>query len=340
MSTALARDEDGKLWSVAQPSAGGAALLQYDIVHADDEALAARGTTLVYADASLQTLQVASHQGHVGDRNGLLDIWLHPARLAAASTESSPGWTVLRGEFTLEGKTYRALTVRHTWKDGYSRYTYDLDTRSLLVHSATTTGKPVLTPGPNGGIGVAQGAVTVTTVQRRGLRRMTLPWLDTPSKVPSWVREGQTYVYQGGETNSLAAGLTAPIPLEVTLAVTRRARGFVVAETRSVVNYGGNPSGGNAPMVYGPGTVGSLYCAPEALRSLRAGTVLDRDPLTQHVIEVSARDAESVTLGERGPLQGTFTTFELSTGRLVRVTHQMQQGPALVTRDAWLRGVQ
>jgi len=337
---ALAQDDDGKLWSVHQPSAGGAALLQYDLVHADGHALAARGTLLTYTDASLQAVQVASHQGHVGDRNGLLDVWLHPARLAAVPEERSASWTVLRGPYQLGGETYRAITLRHTWQDGYSRYTYDLDTGLLLVHSATTTGRPVLTPTHNGGVGVAPGAVTVTTVQRRGLRRMSLPWLDRAAEVPSWLSAGQSYVYRGGETNSLAAGLTAPFPLEVVLTVTRRERGFVVADTSSVVNYGGNPSGGSAPMVYGPGTVASLFCSPEALRTLQPGAVLDRDPLTHHAIEVTARDATTITLGERGPLQGTFTTFELATGRLVRVTHQMQQGPALVTRDAWLQAVQ
>ncbi|MBL8898129.1 MAG: hypothetical protein JNM84_10905, partial [Planctomycetes bacterium] len=259
---ALASLGNGNYLPYDQSGTAGGGYLQYDFVHVSDEALAVRGSNLVYADAALQNVTLAAHHGHLGDRNGVLDIWIHPQRLARVAEEKGEGWLVRRAPYELDGQRYEALITHYEHANGYARYVYELATGLLLVHSSATTGKPVLTPGPNGAPTVGPGAVTVTSVIRKGVRKLALPWLGRAEAVPSWMKRGQRFLFTGGEMNSLAEGLLPPNPVQIEFAIEKLGQGYAYADTQSVVSYGGNPSRGSAKMVYGAGTVGSLFLDP------------------------------------------------------------------------------
>jgi hypothetical protein len=104
------------------------------------------------------------------------------------------------------------------------------------------------------------------------------------------------------------------------------------------VIYGGNPSRGSAKMVYGAGTVGSLFLAPEALTKLRPGQILDQDPLTRYQIRCVGRDERTIALAEEGPLDGATLVFDLERGQLLQLLLRRQQGPALITTQLELSG--
>jgi hypothetical protein len=92
------------------------------------------------------------------------------------------------------------------------RVPYEPSTGLLLVHSSAKTGKPVLSPGHSDTVAIGPGAVTLTSVIRKGVRKLALPWLGRAEQVPSWLKRGQRFLYTGGETSSLAEGLLPPNP--------------------------------------------------------------------------------------------------------------------------------
>jgi hypothetical protein len=336
---ALANLGNGNYLAYDQSGVAGGGYLQYDFVHVSDEALAVRGSNLVYADATLQNVTLAAHHGHLGDKNGILDIWIHPQRLAGVPEQKGEGWLVRRAPYEVDGQRTEALITHYEHGNGYARYVYELATGLLLVHSSATTGKPVLTPGANGAPTLGPGAVTVTSVIRKGVRKLGLPWLGRAESVPSWMKRGQRFLFTGGEMNSLAEGLLPPNPAQIEFAIEKLGRGFAYADTRSVVDYGGNPSRGSAKMVYGAGTVGSLFVDPKALAKLRAGQVLDQDPLTRYQIRCVGRDERTIALEEAGPLDGTTLVFDLERGQLQQLVLRRQQGPASITTQLQLNGV-
>lgn len=333
---ALAHVGNGKYVPYDQEGVAGGGYLQYDFVHVGDEALAVRASNLVFADAALQNVTLAAHQGHLADRNGFLDLWIHPQRLAGIAEQKGEGWLVRREPYELDGQRYEALITHYEHAGGFARYVYELSTGLLLVHSSATTGKAVLTPGHNNTVAIGQGAVTLTSVVRKGVRKLALPWLGRAEKVPSWMKRGQRFLYTGGERNSLAEGLLPPNPAQIEFAIEQLGQGYAYADTQSVVSYGGNPSRGSAKMVYGAGTVGSLFLDPKALAKLRAGQVLDQDPLTRYQIRCVGRDERTIALAEEGPLDGTTLVFDLERGQLLQLLLRRQQGPALITTELGL----
>ncbi|MBL9080001.1 MAG: PDZ domain-containing protein [Planctomycetes bacterium] len=317
----------------AVPSTGGGGLNQYDFVHVAPDCIAANLTSLVYADAGLQTVTRANVMAMVGDANGLADLWLPPAKLRAMAEQESPGQRVRRTRYPLLGRTFDAIVVQTRADSGYQRYTYDLDTGLMLVFSASSTGAAVLTPnGDRAQTGA--GATTIATVMLRDLRQLNLPWAD--QRAPQWLQDGQRFVYTGTLRNSLAEGLP-PWRYEFTAAVQRRAGPAVLAQVTSSVDYG---TGQAVPLegsrVYGPGTVGNLWLDPSKLQGLQAGTVIDRDPTTGWQIAFVGSDGRHATIAEQGPLDQQSYTYDLQSGMLVATASRQQQGPATIAIDLQL----
>jgi hypothetical protein len=55
------------------------------------QALEVPSSNLVFADAALQNVTLVAHQCHLADKNGFLDLWIHPQRLAVLAEEKGEG---------------------------------------------------------------------------------------------------------------------------------------------------------------------------------------------------------------------------------------------------------
>lgn len=327
-------DGNGNRYSEEKvPSTGGGGLNQYDFVHVAPDCVAANMTSLVYADAGLQTVTRAHVLAVVGDGNGLADLWVPPRKLRAMAEQETAGQRVRRMQYPMLGRTFDAIVVQTKGDSGYQRYTYDLDTGLMLVFSASTTGAAVLTPnGDRASTGA--GATTIATVMLRDLRQVTLPW--TGQRAPKWLQDGQRFVYSGTMRNSLTEGL-APWRYEFAVQVQRRFGIAALAKVATNVDYGAGPG---APIegnrVFGPGGFAGLWLDPSKLEGLQAGAVLDRDPTTGWQLTFVGSDGRNATIAEQGPLDQQSYTFALQSGMLVATSSRQQQGPATIAIDLQL----
>lgn len=315
---------------------GGGGFTQYDFVHVAPDAIAVACTSFVFADAQLQTVQRVAQTAYLGDRNGLGDVWIHPAKLRAMREEESPGHRVRRLRYPLGDRTYDALTVQDSSQGSYIRYTYDLDTGLMLVHSASSVGKQVMTPNPNGTASVGAGSTTITHGHLRQLRPVKLPW--TGQRAPQWLQRGQQLHYAGTYRNTLADGVMAPWRYEFSVAIERTFGDGAFAKLGTLLDYGTGqpPQQGQSDNAYGPGSVVGLWLDPRSVQDLRPGQVLDRDPVTGWQLSFVGNDGQTATILEQGPLESQSYTYDLRSGQLVASSSRQKQGPATLCVDVQL----
>ena len=344
VSTQLIPDESGFGWRDGNgrtyreedvPSTGGGGLTQYDFVQVAADCVAAMMTVHVFTDVGLRTTTLTSTQAQVGDRNGLTDLWVPPAKLRAMLEQESPGFRVRRVKYPLEGRTYDALVQQIKGEGSWQRYTYDLDTGLMLVFSASSTGAAVMTRDGNR-LQQGAGGTTITSVVLRNLRQVTLPW--TGQQAADWLQPGKTLEYRGTLANSLAAGTLPPWGFAIAATVERRLGDCALTKLVTRIDYGtGQPQDSPSVAAYGPGSFGHLAIDPARLAKLQAGQVYDRDPLTGRQLGCAAVDGRTVTLLEQGPMDLQRYTYDRQSGMLVVFAQQQQQGPAVISIEARLQ---
>ncbi|MEZ5965845.1 MAG: PDZ domain-containing protein [Planctomycetota bacterium] len=343
-TTSLEEDENGN-WMDGQgrhyspqqlATTAGAGYVQYDLAHVGDDGLAAHMSNFVFADAQLATTVLTHSQGFVGDRNGIGDLWIHPARLAAMQEQQTPTFRVRRLRYPLGGREYDAITTQTKAHNGYWRTTYDLDTGLLLVMSSSSVGRGTFTPNPDGTASEAAGVNTIVNVHLVAVRELNLPWAG--AGMPSWLRAGQVLRYRGSCRNSLGEGVVAPWAFESQIAVQRVGPGFATAKLTTSLDYGTGaaPQTDTSDRVLGAGMVGGVHLDPAVGHRLQSGQVLDQDPVTKRRTGVVGQDGNYVTIGEEGPLDGTRWTYDLRNGLLVGVAAQQRQGAATITTQVQL----
>ena len=195
------RDGNGRTYREDQAQGtGGGGYTQYDFVSVSPECLGVMMSIHTFADAGLQQTTQSSASPLLGDRNGLTDLWVPPAKLRAMVEQQGGGLTVRRVKYPLNGRTFDAVVTQSKSDSGYQRYTYDLETGLLLVFSASSTGANVQTR-VGGQIQQGAGGTTITSVVLRTLRTVQLPW--TGQHAPQWLQPGKRLVYEGSLKNSL-----------------------------------------------------------------------------------------------------------------------------------------
>lgn len=331
------RDGNGRSYREDQvPGTGGGGYTQYDFVSVTPECLGAMMSIHTFADAGLQQTTQTSSQPLLGDRNGLTDLWVPPAKLRALVEQQGGGLTVRRVKYPLNGRTFDAVVTQSKSDSGYQRYTYDLDTGLLLVFSASSTGANVATRVGNQ-IQQGAGGTTITSVVLRNVRTVQLPW--TGQQAPQWLQQGKRLDYTGSLKNSLMEGTLAPWRYGLGLEVTERRGDCTVAKLQSMLDYGtgAGPQTQDFQMLYGPASFANLFLDPRTLQRLQRGQELDRDPVTGRRMVFVGSDGRTATIAEQGPLDQQSYSYDLQSGVLVATTLQQQQGPATITTQLQLQ---
>lgn len=331
------RDGNGRSYREDQvPGTGGGGYTQYDFVSVTPDCLGVMMSIHTFADAGLQQTTQTSSQPLLGDRNGLTDLWVPPAKLRALVEQQGGGLTVRRVKYPLNGRTFDAVVTQSKSDSGYQRYTYDLDTGLLLVFSASSTGANVATRVGNQ-IQQGAGGTTITSVVLRNVRTVQLPW--TGQQAPQWLQQGKRLDYAGSLKNSLAEGTLAPWRYGLGLEVTERRGDCTIAKLQSMLDYGtgAGPQTQDFQLLYGPASFANLFLDPRALQRLQRGQELDRDPVTGRRLVFVGSDGRTATIAEQGPLDQQSYSYDLQSGVLVATTLQQQQGPATITTQLQLQ---
>lgn len=331
------RDGNGRTYREDQAQGtGGGGYTQYDFVSVSPECLGVMMSIHTFADAGLQQTTQSSASPLLGDRNGLTDLWVPPAKLRAMVEQQGGGLTVRRVRYPLNGRTFDAVVTQSKSDSGYQRYTYDLETGLLLVFSASSTGANVAT---RVGDQIQQGAggTTITSVVLRNVRTVQLPW--TGQQAPQWLQPGKRLDYTGSLKNSLMEGTLAPWRYGITVDVAERRGDCTIAKLQSRLDYGNGagPQTQDFQLLYGPASFANLFLDPRALQKLSRGQELDRDPVTGRRLVFVGSDGRTATIAEQGPLDQQSYSYDLQSGVLVATVLQQQQGPATLTTQLQLQ---
>ncbi|MEO5953636.1 MAG: hypothetical protein ABIQ44_14310, partial [Chloroflexia bacterium] len=245
--------------------------------------------------------------------NGALidGLWTNPTQFEIIEEAAQDNILVLRGKYEMGGVKYDAISFANTTPDAYSSYTYDLKTGLLLAATSNTTGPP-----SSGG---TRGNAYLTVTRFAGTRLRSVPGLT--GKNPDWVARTtkMQYVGQYNFTNPMdPSSASYTFPLNNVVALTKGGKNWSsFSNVITVQAQGLQPIKGNGIT----GSAGFYWIDPAALKSLKKGQQLDKDPVTGEIMAVKSVGTQGgtkiVVVTDQMPGFATEVTYDQTTGALL-----------------------
>ena len=247
-----------------------------------------------------------------GDQVGL--AWIRPDLLATMKTGDLGRVLVLRGEVTVAGKAYQAVSLVDPTAGAYSFFAYDSVT-GVMLFSALRMAAVDGAPAP------AQMSLT----ELRGVRQLATPGLG--AAVPGWLAQGAELAYAG--THEFVLSPLDPMNSTQTSTVSWRTKFTQVGATWALYESSGTVTStlGATTELAGAGAIGGTgpyWWDPTALAGMTAGQVLDTDPHTGYTLTV--REVTQATAGPVVVIAGAMpglqaeTRYDTATGVMVGQT--------------------
>lgn len=231
-----------------------------------------------------------------------IDHWIPPAVLEAMPDQVEGPTRVGRLQFVHGGKAYRALRVSTYDPKMRSFRTYDLETGILLQLSIASEVARTQKVSPTGQ--VEHGGIDMMLVhhQLRNVRQVQIPWLNTEASPE--VKQLKSVVIQGDIRLAMPAAPGADVvqPLTGETRFERFDGELVVCETRGQKTTH---------------LTATYYIDPQTLAQLKAGQVVDADPVTNVRYLIAHKGAGQIVLREENPRQQAEAAFDLQTGLLL-----------------------
>jgi hypothetical protein len=295
-------------------SASGDGLSQIDVlaVEGSDVVLA---TTLYSINRIDNQFTVAPTGGGKAPGDVIDGVWIHPKRLAEIAATDLAGMKVLRGNYTVEGVTYKAISFLSIAPGSYQSYAYDTETGLLIAETTRITPSTTLLTPPQ----TANGNAQLYVRRLLGYRQRNVPGITGTN--PSWVARTKQFNYSGTWTFVNPMGrqdesMVSPMTLAVTFG--KGGKNWVPFTSKSVINLGYNQESTGTGVT---GSGGQYWMDPKALAKLKKGQVIDEDPYTQErlVVESVGTGSRARTLAISSALPGnrSLFTYDLTTGALI-----------------------
>lgn len=310
--TGMPGDPDG--------SASGDGLSQVDVlaVEGTDVVLA---TTLYGINHIDRQFTVAPTGGGKAPGDVIDGVWIHPARLAEIAEMNLQGVRILRGDYTVEGVTYKALSFVSMAPGSYLSYAYDTETGLLIAETGRTTPSNATTTLLDPPQTAATGNAQLYVRRLLGYRQRNMPGVNGTN--PSWVARTKQFNYNGTWTFTNPMGRGGPdesmvYPMNLAVTFSKGGKNWVPFTAKSVINMG-YPQESTGSGVTGSG--GQYWIDPKALARLKKGQVIDEDPYTQEKLVVGSVNKGTTvkTLAVSSELPGnrSLFTYDLTTGALI-----------------------
>lgn len=301
------------------PTASGDGLSQIDVLALD-------GTNVVLS-VSLYGFDRQNNQFVPSPGSGMRvpgevvdGTWIHPARLAKLAEAQLNGVLILRGDYTLNGVTYQAISFANTTPGAYLSYTYDTKTGLLLSSTSNTAGatSPVTLPGQ----APPQGNTQLTVTRFVGYRQRAVPGLD--GKNPDWLARTSTLRYSGtyNFTNPVdPSSANVTYPMNLTASFTKGGPNWASYTAQTYVQVPGSQPAESSGVT---GVTGLYWFDQDALYAMKSGQVLDQDPLTGERVVVKSVASQPggvvVTIGTELPGIALSASYDQTSGVLVSYT--------------------
>ncbi len=265
-------DESGE----GMGTGGGDGYSQYDI-------LAIEGSNVVVSN-SLISIDHLDQQYVPGGSTGakvagaaIDGLWVHPTELAQIADSHDGSMLVLRGDYPIDGKTYKAIMFASKNPGSYLSYVYDTETGLLLSAQTNTQGATTV-----GGI---PGNSQLSLTRLAGVRQRNIPGQNGTN--PTWVANTTKLNYSGlyNFTNPMdpsSASYTFPANSNITLS--RGGRNWASYTAQTTIQMLGSPSTSSGVT----GTAGTYWMDVSALKAMKVGQVLDTEPATGEKLAVQS----------------------------------------------------
>jgi len=268
-----------------------------------------------YADAGSLGRNAPVPQGTTSSVNKLADpgdYWMDPAKLASMHTAPAENLLVTRVAWTTGGKTVDAVRAQRIRPPEYSDHVYDAKTGLCLHVASSSEGAPAKLVGPGD---TGRGDTTITRNDFVSARDIAVPW--AKEAAPEWVGSLRA-LHHRGSIISRGPLPTVPNVLAMDLEVQARGRGWLQVSGRSSQQMQGAPSpmGGRISLAFGASQWDGLWIGPAALAQLRAGQVLDEDPVTRMRTVVAQSDDARVVIAMSNAAGEIDNQYDKRTGML------------------------
>ena len=266
-------DESGE----GMGAGGGDGYSQYDI-------LAIEGSNVVVSN-SLISIDHLDQQYVPGGSTGakvagaaIDGLWVHPTELAQIADSHDGSMLVLRGDYPIDGKTYKAIMFASKNPGSYLSYVYDTETGLLLSAQTNTQGATTV-----GGI---PGNSQLSLTRLAGVRQRSIPGQNGTN--PAWVANTTKLNYSGlyNFTNPMdpsSASYTFPASSNITL--TRGGRNWASYTAQTTIQMGTGSTSNSSGVT---GTAGTYWMDVSALKAMKVDQVLDTEPATGEKLAVQS----------------------------------------------------
>jgi hypothetical protein len=192
-----------------------------------------------------------------------------------------------------------------------------------LHSSAAGLGPPIRGPVAKGES--TQGSTYLSQNTLVDVHVTNLPW--SSAAAPDWVARTRFLRYDGAINVYVPGNAPIPVPLTSTFRWQKGGPHWAQYHQTVVQATGtGVALTTEAERVFGPATVGGLWVAPQALRQLRPGQVVDRDPVTQVTVSVgqiqrTPQGTTAIVITETAAAQTVDYLYDLDSGVMLSVSN-------------------
>ena len=287
--------------------AAGHGVTQVDVLSIDDRVAALKVNSWLYSGFTGPLMPIKQAPA-IGLAAGG-DWYIHPEALASMTERRGGGVTIIRMPYTIGTVTYNAIRIQQESETATFARVYDLEDGKLLATFNAVSSA--------GGLSTvfAQGIFI-------GVRQMDLPWLG--HDLPAWVKAGTVLRFEGTKTyEAIRAGTVMPSGVSLEMRIDDAAKRYYTYTQSGSMYVPGFPTQyGQDKLAGGIGEPGGLAMPPAALASLRAGQIIDEDPVTgiiARVVDLTRDDAgrETVVIGLENQVYSAELAYDLGTGSMV-----------------------
>ncbi|MFN8464414.1 MAG: hypothetical protein U0X20_02640 [Caldilineaceae bacterium] len=281
---------------IDDPTPSGAALIQFDVVAQDRRSVVS--VTTMYS-TQIQG-QPPTGLGYEVTVPGVGAFWFSPQVLAHAEDAAFEDFAVNRLTTDVEGETYDVVRMESTTGRSDEVWEFEVTSGILVFHQQVLYGTD----------GEKRSGNYMTLA---GRRQVKLPWRF--GSVPKWVKRGVEIDLAGTQMMDLGGPPYVRLPMNASLRVTKI--GSLWSEYSQTISASGQQIAQTGGATGVAQILGGMWLPPEALGVLKAGTVLDRDPLTGLVTRVDEAGSRQIVLSGEGPSYLIRYTYDAHNGRLI-----------------------
>ena len=305
-------------------SPAGESIVQYDIVSNDGATVLAAAA--VHVIGSGGSIAAPRDTGFIVGVPGVGEAWMAPASLAKAEKHATKDLTITHTSTNVNGVATKAVRFEYIKEDSRSVSVFD-EAKGALLYRIQASGN-------------AETAKQSSIVSEfMSIRQPAAAW--TGGTTPAWAQAGKLLMYEGSVTVSVMYGSPGTqLPIVMLCSVITSSPAGVHVKWESYLS--GAKTEERYSLYSSSLPSGGIFLPQSALRTLKAGKVLDTDPITGIVVSVaqsliSVDGKQLLAIVHEGQSFKRVYGYDRQSGMLCYYSEASQEGATSVKAELRLR---